>query len=98
MTQSTNPPDDAYLVVQKEAAEKFIGKPYFYKNSLIAVLLKPWFEFEIIYTFKRNDFFPRPIVEIILLRIKRKTNLIIDSENRKPYEDFVTYVFNGTKP
>lgn len=98
ITQSENPPDDAYLVVQKEAAEKFMGNPFSYENSLVAILLKPWFDFEIVHNFKPNDFFPRPNVKIVLLRIIKKNDPIVDYKEKRIYEDFVTYVFNGTKP
>lgn len=42
---SDNPPTDTYLVVQKEAVERFAGKPFDSKNSLLSVLFNPWFEF-----------------------------------------------------
>jgi len=46
LTMAQYPPEDAYLAMQKEAAEKFLGKPH---ESLYAVLLKPWFEVEMVH-------------------------------------------------
>lgn len=98
LTQAENPPDDTYLVVQKEAAEKFIGKPYDSKNSLMAILLKPWFDFEISYQFKRSDFFPKPNVDTILLRTTKKIEPSVSYGHKRQYQDFITYAFNQFKP
>lgn len=96
LTLSKNPPRDSYLIVQKEAAIKFIGKPSDIKNSQMAVILYPLFELKIVHTFQSSDFFPRPNVNIILLQIKlRKIPLI---NNQDMYRDLVTYVFNQPKP
>src|SRR3989344_7206331 len=39
LTLGENSPQEAYLIVQKEAAIKFLGKPYDNKNSQVSVLL-----------------------------------------------------------
>lgn len=98
ITQESNPPKDAYLIVQKEAAKKFVGKPYDNKNSQLAVLLKPWFEISVAYEFNRNDFFPKPSVDTVLIRIKLIEKSIVDLKARRQYEDFVTYAFNQFRP
>jgi hypothetical protein len=36
LTRTATPPDDAYLVVQREACERFLGQP---KTTLVSVLL-----------------------------------------------------------
>src|ERR671910_3885286 len=41
LTSGTSPPVDTYLAVQREAASRFLGSP---QETLVAVLLKPWFE------------------------------------------------------
>lgn len=98
LTQSNNPPEDAYLIVQKEAANKFVGKPHDSKNSQMAILLKPWFDLEIIHHFKRTDFFPTPSVDTVLLRVKKKAQPSITPEQKRQYEDFVVFTFNQFKP
>ena len=95
---SDNPPEDCYLFVQYEAARKFAGKPIDSKNSQIAVILNPWFEFRIIHKFNSSDFFPKPNVEIILLEIKKRHKSLVDNKNKQKYEDFVTYTFNQFRP
>jgi len=98
LVQAENPPTDAYLIVQKEAAKRFTGKPYDKRNSQVSILLKPWFNVQILREFERDDFFPRPEVDTVLLRIKRRDNSLVATKNRKRYEDFVVYTFNQFKP
>ena len=46
------PPEAMHLVVQREAAERY-ARP---RESMVAVLLKPWFEPAIVHRFERRDF------------------------------------------
>src|SRR5579859_4121442 len=48
-------PEDAHLIMQKEAADMFLGQP---RASLRSILLKPWFEIGIVHRFQRKDFMP----------------------------------------
>ncbi len=95
---SENPPEDTYLIIQKEAAGKFMGMTVDNKNSLVAILLKPWFDFEVFYQFKQNDFFPKPGVNAIMLRMKKKGKPLININQKSLFEDFVAYSFNQVKP
>jgi arylformamidase len=45
LTTAEHPPEDAYLTMQKEAAAMFLGKPH---ESLRTILLKPWFEMDLV--------------------------------------------------
>jgi len=98
LTLGNNPPTDAYLIIQKEAAMKFTGKPLDNKNSQLSVILNPWFEFRVIYNFRPDDFFPKPNVDIVLLEIRKRNEALIDNKTKGRYEDFVTYAFNQFKP
>ena len=98
LTQTNNPPQDSFLIIQKEAAKKFIGKPYDNKSSQISILLKPWFDLQIFHEFSRNDFFPRPNVDIVMLRIKKLNKFQFDPKNKSVFEDFIVYSFNQFKP
>lgn len=98
LTFENNPPGDAYLIIQKEAALKFAGKPLDSKNSQLSVLLYPWFEIKSIYSFKSGDFHPRPNVEIVLVQIKQRQDPFVEYNKRQEYEDFVTFTFNQFKP
>jgi len=95
---SNNPPTDTYLVIQKEAVERFAGKPFNNKNSLLSVLFNPWFKFEVTYTFNRTDFNPTPNVDTVLLNIKSRSNPKILNQNKESYRDFVVFGFNQMAP
>jgi 23S rRNA (adenine-N6)-dimethyltransferase len=97
LTMAMNPPTEAYLIVQKEAAIKFLGKPYDDKNSQVSVLLYPFFELQMIYDFQRRDFTPQPNVDVVLLGIKKRTKPLIEIEKRNAYQDFITYKFTRSK-
>lgn len=92
LLRSSNPPEDAYLIVQREAAKKLIG------DSLVSVLYQPFFEFSIKYEFRPADFIPVPRVHIVLLRIQKRLSPLISNTNKEIYEDFVTYIFSRKKP
>lgn len=95
---SDNPPSDTYLVVQKESAQKFSGKPIDNKNSLVSILLRPWFDFDIGYIFKRSDFKPKPNVDSVLLQIKKVDNSKIANKDRGLYRDFIVFSFGQFAP
>lgn len=98
LTLENRPPEDAYLMIQKEAAVKFVGKPLDSKNSQLSVLLFPWFEINSIYSFVPSDFHPRPNVRVVLIEIKKRQDPLINLQKRQKYEDFVTFAFNQFKP
>jgi hypothetical protein len=45
---------------------RFVGQP---RGTLIATLLRPWFEPAIVHRFRRTDFVPAPHVEVVMLRL-----------------------------
>jgi len=90
---SRNPPQDCYLIVQKEAAEKYAGIP---RDTLASLLIKPLFWIDIVYHFKRNDFHPAPSVDVVLLQVeKRRYQLVLD-RHYGLYKDFVVYLREGS--
>ena len=95
LTTAKHPPDEAYLVMQKEAAEMFLGKPH---ESLRTILLKPWFEMEIIHRFKRQDFIPAPRVDVVMLRLRKRGPPLVCSVDRQFFHDFVVRIFITRQP
>lgn len=98
LTEAQNPPADTYLILQKEAALKFLGKPYDSKNSQLATLLKPWFDMTIVHNFGKNDFFPKPMVDIVLIRIEKRSNPLVSADYKRLFEDFIVYTYNQFQP
>src|SRR5215510_3175666 len=46
LLDASNPPQEAWLVVQREAAFKYVGCPYQHE-TLTSLAFKPWFDFRI---------------------------------------------------
>ena len=55
LVQADPPPQDAWLVVQREAAERFAGGPSA-RETLSSLLLKPWWQIEIARRCLRAEF------------------------------------------
>lgn len=82
--------EEAYLFVQKEAAERYVGNIV---NTQIATILSFEYEFNTIELLDSIDFSPVPNVDIVLLQIKKKK---VDMHDFVLFRDFVTYIFNQT--
>ncbi|HEY8490403.1 MAG TPA: 23S ribosomal RNA methyltransferase Erm [Dehalococcoidia bacterium] len=92
LTGAPNPPQDAYLVMQREAAERFCGVP---AGSLYSVLLKPWFEPQVVHRFARADFDPAPNVDVVMLRLRQREPPLVAPSQAQRYRDFVVHCFGG---
>ena len=91
---AANPPVEAYLILQKEAAEKFIGTP---KTTQFSVLVKPWFRLKIIRFFKRPDFSPVPKVDVAMMHIEKRTPCLVSRIDIPIYERFIKCGFGAWK-
>jgi len=87
-------PSEAYLVMQKEAAEKFSGRP---SETQFSILAKPLFDLQIIRELRRTDFGPIPNVDSVLLHIKKRPSLLVREEDTLLYRSFVRYGFGAWK-
>jgi 23S rRNA (adenine-N6)-dimethyltransferase len=92
LLHGTNPPEDCYLIIQKEAAEKYAGFPV---DTLASLLIKPLFWADIIYHFNRNDFRPVPSVDIALLHIEQRASNLIPEWQYELYRNFVIFLRQG---
>ncbi|MBI2595402.1 23S ribosomal RNA methyltransferase Erm [Candidatus Daviesbacteria bacterium] len=90
------PPNDCYLIIQREAALKFAGTVS--KETLFSVLNKPWYEFSITHQFSSSDFIPEPNVSIVLLRIQKRKEALITNDQKQIYKNFVAFTFNRSIP
>jgi len=95
LVDAETPPRDGYLVLQREAAQRFAGRP---RMTLAALLLAPWFSLRVLHTFHRSDFAPAPGVDAVFVRLhKRGPPLVARSEERL-YRDFATVAFSAWRP
>lgn len=83
---------EAYFIMQYEAFLKYAGQPY-YNNSYKSILLKPFFDTEMLYRFKQSDFVPVPQASIVLAWFVRKKYADIASDSENIYNDFVSYIY-----
>lgn len=95
LTAAECPPEDAYLTMQREAANMLLGKP---RESLRTIRLKPWFELEVVHHFQRTDFTPIPGVDVVMLRLRKRGPPLVRYANRQHFRDFVTYMFTAWQP
>lgn len=95
LTTTLVPPDDAYLIMQKEAAQRFLGEPH---ETLYGVLLKPCFEVELLHSFHRSDFVPTPRVDVVMLRLRKRGPPLIAYKEMALFRDFVVYSFTTPQP
>ncbi len=93
LTAAPTPPSDTYLVVQREAAGRFLGAPEGPAETLAAALLKPWFEPTIVHRFRRADFAPAPRVDAVMLRLCKRGPPLIGPHHAQAYRDLVTASF-----
>jgi len=84
------PPGEAYLTMQREAAEMYLGYP---RESLRTILIKPWFETKIVHRFNRSDFIPAPRVDVVMLRLRKRGPPLVSNADRQCFRDFVVYTF-----
>ncbi|HEU4795231.1 MAG TPA: 23S ribosomal RNA methyltransferase Erm [Pyrinomonadaceae bacterium] len=87
--------EEGYLILQQEAAKKFSGSP---RETLVSILAKPFFEFQILCRLRRTDFRPVPNVESVLLSIKRRERALLLTQDVAGFRDFVQHGFRSWKP
>lgn len=86
LTGSGNLPEEAWLVIEKGAAKRLMGKP---KESGLSLSIKPFFDCEVNYYFRREDFHPAPSVDAVLFHLKRKPVPDISPQERDSFHRFV---------
>lgn len=95
LTSAKLPPSDSHLLVQREAAERFLGEP---KTTLVSVLLYPWFKVSVVDRLRRSDFIPRPRVDSVLMRVQHRHRPLVPDSEASLFRDFVTYGFCAWAP
>ena len=94
ISEVSNPPRDAWLVVQREFALRIIGHP-FARESLWSLRLKPFWHFEIVDRLKRAEFDPPPSVDSVFLQMSFRERSIIDVQDTQAYVSMVEHAFRG---
>jgi 16S rRNA A1518/A1519 N6-dimethyltransferase RsmA/KsgA/DIM1 with predicted DNA glycosylase/AP lyase activity len=87
-------PEEALLLIQREAAEKYTGD----RLSLVSLAAMPWFDVRIVHHFARSDFVPAPGVDTVLLHITPHAKPRLSESERPRWEGFVRHVLGRTRP
>lgn len=96
LLHAARPPDVAWLIVQREAAEKFAGTP---RETLFSLLHKPWFDIAIAGALPAQMFVPQPRVRSALLRINRRAAPLLSESATVRYRSLTTAAFtHGLRP
>ena len=97
VTESEASPDEAYLIVQREAAERFAGRPHA-QETLQSLLLKPWWHAEIVRHLRRTDFEPVPNVDSVVLWLARRGRPLVSDSDAWGYRAFVVRMLRSGAP
>lgn len=89
------PPDDTFLVIQREAAARYCGVP---DETVVGLLLKPFFAPSVVHHFERTDFVPMPSVEVVMLRLRKRGPPLVRREDAQAYRDLVVTGFTAWRP
>lgn len=87
-------PEDVYFIMQKEAVDKFIGRPASTESS---VHFQPWFTFENVAHINKFEFRPVPSIDAGLIHMHRRGNPLLDPKHKKQYTQFVSFGFRSWK-
>lgn len=82
------PPQSAYLIMQEEAAGKFIGEP---KATLMSTLLGIYYEVSSLSRISRRAFVPTPRVDASFVAFLKKGEPAVDDRDVRDFQDFITY-------
>lgn len=95
LTETGRPARDAYLVLQREAAQRFAGRP---PTTLAAMLIAPWFSLRVLHEFRRRDFAPAPGVDAVFVRLHKRGPPLVVRGDEQLYRDFMTAAFSAWRP
>jgi 23S rRNA (adenine-N6)-dimethyltransferase len=94
LTQARRAPEDAWLVVQREAARRLVGAPYG-RETLLSLWTKPGWHCEIVRDLRRSDFEPPPAVESALLWLMRRERPLVAGRHLALYRRFTAAVLGA---
>lgn len=88
LTETANPPQDIWIIVEKGAAKRFMGKN---RETMQSLFLKPGWNTEIAWHFRRSDFHPMPAVDCVLLHLARKKSPDLSKKEYREFRHFVEH-------
>jgi len=96
ITEDVNPPEAAYLIVQRQFANKLLPN-YDGFTGALGMMIGPTFGVRIRRPLKRSDYTPPPAVDTVLIEIKRREEPFIPLDQMEKYRKFVEGCFSDPK-
>ena len=96
ITEDENPPSAAYLIVQKQFANKLLPNSDRFTGQL-GMMIGPTFGVRIRRPLKRSDYTPPPAVDTVLIEIKKRDEPFIPLEDMEKYRGFIEGCFSDPK-
>lgn len=87
-----NPPQEAYLVLERDAAHKWAGIGF---ESQASIILKNRFHVDVALALRRTDFVPHPATESVVVRLRRRGRAVFVGRESSAFEGFVRRGFGG---
>lgn len=87
-----NPPREAYLVLERAAAQKWAGVGF---ESQASILLKNRFRVDVVLGLRRTDFLPHPATDSVVVRLLRRERAVFVGRELAAFEAFVRRGFGG---
>ena len=96
ITEADNPPMAAYLIVQKQFANKLLPDSDRFTGQL-GMMIGPTFAVRIRKHLRRTDFSPPPNVDTMFIEIIRRSEPLIDIKKMPSYRKFIEGCFSDPK-
>lgn len=96
ITEGENPPSAAYLIVQRQFANKLLPN-YDGFTGQLGMMIGPTFGVRIRRPLKRSDYTPPPAVDTVLIEIKRREEPFIPLNQMAKYRKFIERCFSDPK-
>lgn len=88
---SPHAPLIAHLILQKDTLTG-ITRDGYVSETVKSLMIKPFYEMSIVYTFKPTDFIPPPSIDTALFAFTKRTTPLISLTQVELYKDFLAYV------
>ena len=86
----------AYLIMQKEAAVKFLGAPHAH-SPLFSHFLQIHYTVEHLLHIPRANYNPRPNFDTSFIAIKKRATPVVTNADEFIFKDFITFLFQNRK-
>jgi len=96
ITEDTNPPSAAYLIVQKQFANKLLPDSDHFTGQL-GMVIGPLFAVRIRKRLERTDYWPHPNVDTVMIELLKRPEPLIDKYLMPAYRDFIVGCYSTPK-